>query len=123
MSEPLSQRICAFRRQLGRFIDDGVGFTGEAVEAFDGLLASFQAQALVLECGSPPDLAAFDEICRAASAEAKAICGMAQRLEATTQRLRSAELIPFPQRGGVSLANNKPLPSRLGVDHVEIPQS
>ena len=46
MSELLSAQIGAFRRSFGRFVDDGVGLTGEAVEAFDSLFASFQAQAL-----------------------------------------------------------------------------
>ena len=99
MSEPLSAQIGAFRRSFGRYVDDGVGLTGEAVEAFDGLFASFQAQALVLECGAPPSLVAFDEICRAASAEARAIAGMAQRLETTTNKLRSADVIAFRKRG------------------------
>jgi hypothetical protein len=99
MSEPLSQQIGAFRRQFGRYVDAGGALAGDAVEALDGVFASFQAQARMLEGGGAPDLAVFDEICRAASAEAKAIAGMAERLEATTKRLRSAETVAFPLRG------------------------
>ncbi len=102
MSDPLSQQIGAFRRQFGRYVDDGVGLTGEAVEAFDSLFASFQAQARLLECGSPPGLAAFDEICRTASAEARVISDMAQRLNATTTKLRSAEVIALRRPGDVA---------------------
>ncbi len=100
MSDLLSDQIGAFRRQFGRYVDDGVNLSGEAVEAFDGLFASFQAQARLLE-GSAPAPETFDELCRAASGEAKQIAGLAKRLEATTARLRSAEVVAFRPREGV----------------------
>lgn len=101
MSELLSHQIGEFRRQFGRYVDDGVALSGEAVEAFDGLFASFQAQARLLEGGAPtPET--FADLCRAASDEAKAIAAMARRLEATTMRLRSAVVLPFKPRGGVA---------------------
>ncbi len=100
MSEPLSQQIGAFRRSFGRDVDDGVGLTGEAVEKLDALFASFQAQARVLEGGGPPDFGTFDELRAAVSGEAKALGLMATRLEATTARQRSAEIVAFPARGG-----------------------
>ena len=94
----LSEQIGAFRRSFGRWVDDGVGLTGEAVEAFDGLFASFQMQAELLEGGAAPDPATFDEICRAASAEARVVASVARKLEATTKRLRSAEIVAFHPR-------------------------
>ena len=100
MSDLLSEQIAQFRSSWGRYVDDGVGLTGEAVEALDALFASFQAQARVLEGGGPPDLGTFDELCAAVSGEAKALGAMARRLEATTTRLRSAEVVAFPTRGG-----------------------
>ena len=99
MSDLLCEQIGAFRRHLGRYVDDGVALSGAAVKALDGLFASFQAQARVLEGGGAPDLATFDEICRAASAEARVIAGVAKKLEATTARLRTAEIVAFPLRG------------------------
>jgi hypothetical protein len=125
MSDLLSEQIGAFRRQFGRFVDDGVGLTGEAVEAFDGLFASFQAQARMLE-GGAPDLAAFDEICRAVSTEARLVADVAKKLEATTRRLRMAEVIVFPSPADAecvaSCAASKPLSANSGVDHVEVAQ-
>lgn len=99
MSDLLSQQIGEFRTAWSHWLDAGVTLEPEAVEAFDGLFASFQAQARLLEGGAPtPE--AFEDICRAASAEAKAISGMAKRLEATAAKLRSAEVIAFRPRGG-----------------------
>jgi hypothetical protein len=102
MSEALSEQIGAFRRTFGRYVDDGVCLSGEAVEAFDGLFASFQAQAKLLEGGGPPDFETMDAIYRAAAAEAEAISNMAKRLEATTAKLRLADVIPFRRRGDVA---------------------
>jgi hypothetical protein len=93
----LSEQIGAFRRAFGRYVDDGVGLTGEAVEAFDALFASFQAQAKLLEGGAAtPE--SFDDICGAIIAEAKALGSLAYRLEATVGRLQSAEIIAFRPR-------------------------
>ncbi|MGD0564510.1 MAG: hypothetical protein ABSA66_15645 [Roseiarcus sp.] len=101
MSDLLSQQIGEFRRQFGRSATIiGVTLSAEAVEAFDGLFASFQAQARLLE-DSAPAPGTFEDLCRAASGEAKALAGMAKRLEATTARLRSAELLAFRPREGV----------------------
>ena len=102
----LSEQIGEFRRSFGRYVDDGVTLSGEAVEAFDGLFASFQAQARVLE-GATPDYPGslstlpetFAELCAAAASESKALASLAKRLESTTQKLHSAEIIPFQPRG------------------------
>jgi hypothetical protein len=102
MSDLLSEQIAQFRSSWGRYIDDGVGLTGQAVEALDGLFASYEEQARVLEGGGAPDLATFAEICRAASAEARVVADVAKRLEETTKRLRSAEIVAFPLRGDVA---------------------
>lgn len=94
----LSEQIGEFRRNLGRYVDDGVELSGEAVEAFDGLFASFQAQAELLEGGAPA-AQTFEDFCREAAGEAKAIAGLAKRLETTTQKLRSAEILAFRPKG------------------------
>jgi hypothetical protein len=98
MTDLLSEQIAQFRGSWGRYVVDGVDLTGEAVEALDGVFASFQAQARMLE-GGAPDLATFDEVCRAVSAEARVVAVVAKKLEATTARLRSAEIVAFPRRG------------------------
>jgi hypothetical protein len=93
----LSEQIGAFRRAFGRYVDDGVGLTGEAVEALDGLFAAFQAQAKLLEGGqATPET--FDDICGAIVAEVKALGDMTRRVEATVGRLQSAEIIAFRPR-------------------------
>jgi hypothetical protein len=99
MFDPLSRQIGDFRDCWAAYLRVGAALSPEAVEALDGLFASFEAQARALEGGGPPDLATFDEICRSASAEARVIAGVAKKLEATTTRLRSAEIVAFPLRG------------------------
>jgi len=94
----LSEQIGEFRRNFGRYVDDGVTLSGEAVEAFDALFASFQAQARLLE-GSEPPGQTFEDFCRTAANEAKAIAALAKRLESTTQKLRNADVIAFRPKG------------------------
>ena len=94
---PLSEQIGEFRRSFGQYVDHGVALSGEAVEAFDDLFASFQAQARELEGGTPP--VTLDELCELAAGEAKALALMATRLESTTQKLRLADVIPFRRKG------------------------
>ncbi len=99
MSDALSAQIGAFRAFFERYRESGVTLSPEAVDTFDAMFNAFQVQAKMLEGKGAPDLANFQTICRAASAEAKAISGMAKNLEATTARLRSAEIVAFKPRG------------------------
>ena len=98
MPDCLSEQIGAFRRQFRRYVDGGGALSWDAVEALNGVFASFQAQARVLE-GGAPTLEMFDDVCRAVSSEAKAVAELATRLQATATRLRAAEVLPFRARG------------------------